>query len=304
MLPSALAQIAGERKGSWDQARLSLVIPIGVIVAVAIVCVVVAVLTSAQRADEVSFNHEQQLIRQAVLDQGERSLRQVESAVMIQRGTAGLRTNYDAGWVDRRVGKWLQTFFRDDLVVVVDGLDQVKYALAGPAVDSRPIDLRADFASSLDLLRGRLSALPGRTLPVIATQDPAKPGRRTALIQRVTNRPAIVAAVAVGSDADLAAGNEHAPIVLAVKYIDQTMLREISAELQLPDLQEMDDTAQADERFTTISDLQGETIARFAWKPTRPGGQIVASVVPFIVVALAGFALLVGLVHAAHAAYR
>ncbi|MGB6651465.1 MAG: hypothetical protein WBE64_04770, partial [Xanthobacteraceae bacterium] len=57
--------IAGERKGSrWDQARL--VAPIGVIVVVAILCVIVAVLTSARRADEVAFNTQQQLISQAV----------------------------------------------------------------------------------------------------------------------------------------------------------------------------------------------------------------------------------------------
>ena len=39
---------------SWDRARSSVVVPIGVIVAVAIVCIVVAVLSSAQRADEVA----------------------------------------------------------------------------------------------------------------------------------------------------------------------------------------------------------------------------------------------------------
>ena len=36
----------------WDRARLSVVVPIGGIVAVAIVCIVVAVLSSARRADD------------------------------------------------------------------------------------------------------------------------------------------------------------------------------------------------------------------------------------------------------------
>jgi len=39
---------------SWDRARLSVVVPFGVIVAVAIVCIVVAVLSSAQRADVIA----------------------------------------------------------------------------------------------------------------------------------------------------------------------------------------------------------------------------------------------------------
>ena len=56
---TVLSNIAGERKRSrWKKARLSLLLPIGTIVAIAIVCVVVAVLTSAQRANEVSLTRE------------------------------------------------------------------------------------------------------------------------------------------------------------------------------------------------------------------------------------------------------
>ena len=80
-------------------------------------------------------------------------------------------------------------------------------------------DLRAQLAPSLDLLRGRLAAIPSRTVAVLA-QNPRKPGRRTALIQQFAGRPAIVAAVAVGTEADLALGNDRAPIVFSVKYID------------------------------------------------------------------------------------
>ena len=54
-------------------------VPIGVIVAVAIVCIVVAVLSSAQRADEVAVQHEKQLFSRALDNYGERVLREVES---------------------------------------------------------------------------------------------------------------------------------------------------------------------------------------------------------------------------------
>ena len=40
----------------------------------------------------------------------------------------------------------------------------------------------------------------------------------------------------------------------------------------------------------------GNAIARFAWTPKQPGAEIVHSVVPFIAVALAGFALLAAFV--------
>jgi len=46
----------------------------------------------------------------------------------------------------------------------------------------------------------------------------------------------------------------------------------------------------------TLAGPHGNTIAHFAWTPKQPGAEIVHSVVPFIAVALAGFALLAALV--------
>ncbi len=297
MSPSAQSQIAGESQASrWDRARVNLVMPIGVIVAVAIVCVVVAVLTSAQHADEFSFDHEQQLIRQAIADTGERALHLTESTAAAPRATLKIRDSYDPQWVERRVGKWLESFANADVVAVADGSDRIEYVSSQAAIDVRSIDLAAGLAPSLDLLRGRLSAMPSHAVPVIAGQDAEKPGRGTALIQRFAGKPAIVAAVAVGSGADLALGNGRAPIVLAVKYLNDRLLRKIGERLQLNGLREIDGGAPtAGDRVIQLADAQGDVIARFAWKPTRPGGAIVASVVPFMVLALAGFALLVGL---------
>ena len=298
MRPSAQQRTAVEGQGSrWAQARVSLVVPIGVIVAVAIVCVVVAVLTSAQRADEVSFRHEQGLIREAIVDHGEQVLQQLESAAETPRAATSIRASYDAGWVQRHLGSWLQTYFAHDIVVVLDGADRIKYTRVRATGSGADHDMRADLAASLDLLRGRLHALPTHALDVVAGQNPNAPGRHTALLQRFLDRPAIVAAVAVGSEADLAASNQGAPIVVSIKYIDQAMLAEIGADLQISDLRQidgaMDQRGDADVELTAA---RGAAIARFAWKATMPGHQVVISVAPFIAVALAGFALLVALV--------
>jgi diguanylate cyclase (GGDEF)-like protein len=273
--------------------------PIGAIVAVAIICVVVAVLTSAQRADEVSFNTERELIRQALIDHSERALRLVNSVVTTPDATLKLRNSFDPEWADRHVGNWLASF-NDDVVAIVGADDQIEYAHirdAGAGGAGAAVDLRLDLAPSVDLLRARLAAMPGRAIAVLATQDATKPGRSTALIQRFLDKPAIVAAVAVGSDADLAAGNDRAPIVIVAKYIGARLLDKIGEHLQLGALRESHDPAQAsDDRAIELADAQGDIITRLAWKPTRPGATIVASVLPFIAVALAGFALLVGLV--------
>jgi len=294
---SAQQRIATEIKGSrWNRARVSLVIPIGVIVAVAIICVVVAVLTSARRADQVSFNREQQLIQQAIADRGGRVLQQLDSAAGTLRADASIRTAYDPQWVAKR-GDWLQTYFGHDIVAVVDGTDQLKFVHFRTAANVSADDLRTALAPVLDLLRGRLRELPAQTLDLIADQTPQMPGRRTVLVQSFLNRPAIVAAVAVGSDAELNAGNDRAPIVFSVKFIDERMLRDIGRELQLSDLHRFaGPAATADGEVTAIADARGETIARFAWKSIAPGREIFVSVVPFVAVALAGFAFLVGLV--------
>jgi len=279
-----------------DKARLRFVAPVGVIVAVAIVCIVVAVLTSAKRADEVSLTRERELVQEAITDRAARVLRQVESVAATTSAIRSIRGNYDAQWVDHRVGNWLQTFFDHDLVVVVDAFDRVEYARSGSGEAPDAVDWPMEFATILDLMRGRHSGPLRRAVPVVAAHDPLRPGRFAALIQRVRNRPAIVAAVAVGSAGDLAAGNPGAPIIVAVKYIDDVMLREIGSRLQLPALRNVDGSVRTDEpQAVAIADMQGNPIIRLAWMPTRPGDQIVWRVLPFFGVALGGFALLLGL---------
>jgi diguanylate cyclase len=297
VITSARLQIADDgKRPHWDRTRLHLLIPIGIIVAVAVSCLVIAIVNSARRADEVSLAREQQLIAQTIAHRGARVLREVESVAATTGASQAIRDNYDPQWVERRVGNWLQAFFGHDLVLVVDGSDRVEYARSRSSGDLGRIDLPAELSSVLDLVRGRLGALPDRTIAVVGALDPQKPGRSTAVIAQVTDRAAMVAAVAVGSDSDLAAGNTAAPIVVSVKFLDGEMLREIGEQLQLPGLQAAEGPPEANGRRTAVlTDAQGGSIAGFSWKPIRPGGQIAASVFPYIAVAIAAFVLLAGL---------
>ena len=120
---------------------------------------------------------------------------------------------------------------------------------------------------------------------------------RAARLQTFLGRPAIVAAVAIaGRGESQRTTIADAPVVLSVKFIDDDVLAEIASRLQLRNLRKLDKPAAAGDYVFDLNDQQGNPLAQFAWTPKRPGAEIVNSVVPFIAIALAGFALLAGLV--------
>ena len=117
---------------------MSVVVPIGVIVAVAIVCIVVAVLSSAQRADVVAVDHEKQLFSRALTNYGERVLREVESVASSEGAIQNIRRSFDPEWAKQRVGTWLETSFDHDYVFIFDRKDELTYSMVG----HRPTDMK------------------------------------------------------------------------------------------------------------------------------------------------------------------
>src|SRR5579872_4071464 len=101
---------------SWDRARLSVVVPIGVIVAVAIVCIVVTVLSSAEHADKYAIEHERQMLSRSIDNYGTRILREIDSVTSTDVAAQNIREKFDRGWVHQRIGMWLESFFDQTLV--------------------------------------------------------------------------------------------------------------------------------------------------------------------------------------------
>jgi diguanylate cyclase len=270
--------------------RFSAVVSIGVIVALAIVCVVVAVFGSAQRADEVALDTERQLFTRALTNHGERVLREIEAVATSEAAYRKIRVSFDSEWVQVYVGQRLQSFFDHDFVFIADSSDRFLYASFG----NRSVDpnwfnsVRSELKPALDLLRGRDNA-----------DDGTSPGQhhRIARLQKFLGRPAVLAAVTVVARGETPAGSDaEAPAVLSVKFIDEAVLAEIASRLQLRNLQKVDRPAAAGDYVFDLTDKDGQAIAQFVWTPKRPGAEIVNSVVPFLTIALGGFALLAGLV--------
>ena len=109
---------------SWDRARLSVVVPIGVIVGIAILCIVVAVLSSAFRADQISIDQEKQLFTRALETRGERLVREVESIATSPAAIANIRNDFDTAWIDNRLGSTLLGIFGHGYVFIFDGADR------------------------------------------------------------------------------------------------------------------------------------------------------------------------------------
>jgi len=295
---SARARVNAERPYSnWDRARLSVVVPIGVIVAVAIMCIVVAVLSSAQRADEVAVEHEKQLLSSALDNLGTRALREVESVASSEAAVRNIRLNFDPLWAKQRAGLWLETYFGHDYVFVLDGDDKPLFAMIERrAAPSAWFDTAwPDMKAVIDYMRGRDLALRGSLGLNSANGFEGRVHPKAAVIRRFMGRPAVIAAAAVGPVDDLPATlDTMAPILMTVTFVGNDELAGIARQLRLTNLHMIGESgaARAGDFIYDLTDPDGATIARLAWTPEQPGAEIVHSVIPFIAVALAGFALL------------
>jgi diguanylate cyclase (GGDEF)-like protein len=279
------------------------VVPIGVIVAVAIVCIVVAVLSSAQRADEVAVQHEKNLFSRALSNYGERVLREVKSVAGSEEAIRNIRVNYDPIWAKQRVGLWLKTYFDHDYVFIFDGSNKPVFSQLGRSdLDASWFDSAlVDLESVLAFMRGRNAALHGALLLSDASEREDGPQSQAAVIRSLAGWPAVIAAAAVGPVGPvgglLAAGDNAAPIVMSVKFIDNAALAGIASQLRLTHLRKLEtEPAPPGDLTYELDGPQGHSIARFAWTPRQPGAEIVSSVIPFIAVALAGFTLLAAFV--------
>jgi len=286
---------------SWDRARLSVVVPIGVIVVVAILCIVVAVLSSAQRADEVAIGHEKQLFSRALDNLGAHVMREVKSIASSDAAIRNIRLNFDRAWTEQRAGIWLETYFNQDYVFVFDAADAPIFSLIGrhPAPPSWFAAAWPDMKTVIDYMRGREPSLQGGIDLNQASLTEGGAHLRAAVIRRFMGRPAVVAAAAVGPvNGILPELDKTAPILLAVKFIDNDELADIAGQLRLTHLRKLrdDESAPAGDFIYDLAGPHGNIIARFAWTPQQPGAEIVHSVIPFIAVALAGFALLAAFV--------
>ena len=271
--------------------------PIGAIVAVAIVCIVVTVLSSARRADEVSLGHERQLLNGALATYGGRMLRDLESVATSGEAVRNIRDHANPGWMNARIAPWVDNFLDHDALAILDARGQQIFAVgSGGAPAPNWLSAAAPALADLAAFMHGDAAEPKTALRL----DPSEADSRShvAVLMRLLGRPAVIAAAAVappvaGDKGDALA----APLMVAVKFVDLDLLDMLADQLRLSDLRPAHKAGPATSQIVDeIHAPNGSIIARFAWTPKQPGTDIVHSVAPFITVALAGFALLAAFV--------
>jgi diguanylate cyclase (GGDEF)-like protein len=287
----------------WDRTRLGVVVPLCVVVAVAIVCIVVAALTSAHQANQVAFEREKQLLARALNNHGEWSLRRLQAIVTSDVSVESNDIDHASAYVQSRLAIWLNALLDHDLVLVADSADRIIYSQSGKGRQDPGLarEMIPRLKPLIEYLHQRSSVLPERTIPLVSGERPVGGGAiaEGVFLHGIRDQISVVSATPIPRQRGNQAAGRSAPspLLLSMRVVDQGVLANISDRLQLANLRMMGsaDAASDDNIFEIVDDRQ-QTIARFAWMPQQPGAEILSSVIPFIGIALAGFALLAALV--------
>ena len=284
---------------AWDHARLSVVVPLCVVVAVAIICIIVAALTSANRADEVALENEKNLLTRAIVNHGEWSLRRLRNIIVTDDSIRGLDLEGPASLASPRLTRWLEPMRDHDLVWVVGSSDQLVYGQVGRHhYDANtPAELFVFLKPLIDHLRGH-TAIPDRVVRLIGRRPETAISAvsDTVMMQMFLGRLSIVTAVPIAA-ANGTPPDAPTPIVMTARFLEDTLLGTIGHQVGLANLRMVSArVAPIGDHIFDIPDARNDPVVRFAWTPKRPGAEILASVFPFLGIALAGFVLLAGLV--------
>ena len=277
------------------------VLAVALIVALAMAGILAAVASSAQSSDEVALHQQRQLFAGALAERRLQAMLETENIATSNLAVEHLWREFDLRWAHQNVGLRLKALFGAAHVFLIDGSDRFVYALS----DAESID-PASFGDTLGHLWAVIEDVRGRRVPAtpdeleLATVDPGSNLRRptrAARLQTFLGRPAIVAAVVVApEDGAFATPETSPPVVIMVRDIDQEFLRRLGARLEMPDLHMAEAPERADASGYELTSRTGETIARFAWSPSRPGSDLLRAVVPFLAITVACLLLLAGFV--------
>jgi diguanylate cyclase (GGDEF)-like protein len=284
----------GTRLPLWRRVRHSAAAPIWSIVAVAVVAIVVAVSTSAHRADVTALANERDLVTHALAARKTALQDNAERLARAKNDLHRLWLSVDQSWLHDQVGL-LGGSSEFDLAAVVDAPSAFVYPLA-----------RQEVAPFGPLRAAVLKELAGLTANLAPQPAAGKAGLRGSLpqpeathasagIQDFMGRPAIVAAAAL--DPSTWTGEpRNSPALVLVSFISDDMLRTTGRQIELAGLRLADGAPLPNRHALALSDIGAASTARLTWNPKHPGNEIIRDILPYIAIVLGCFMLLAGFV--------
>ena len=111
----------------WNPRHFGVLAPLGIVVAIAIVCIVVAALLSAHRADDVALDRERQLLERAISSQGEWIFGRVKSLIDTTASVSAEDIEQSPAEVQQRLTTWLGALSDHNLVLVLNSKNEIAY---------------------------------------------------------------------------------------------------------------------------------------------------------------------------------
>jgi hypothetical protein len=276
----------------WGRSRIGGLVPLGLVVAIAIVCVVVAALISARHADVVALERERQLLAKAITTHGEWSLGRLRTVIASKASVGAEDIEQSPALVQQRLSAWLGPLSDHQLVLVLNSANEIAYSQHGQdAPDLKLQDVFLRLQSIAEYGRDRTQSSPPGIMRLVGAPD------GNVLLHNFDGRLALSTTMPVRNPGNEENGSAGGPIVLTLRTIGAPMLSGMGERINLANLlmTSADETPNGYNSLEFVDDHRAP-IARFTWLPRKPGAEILQSVIPFIGIALAGFVLLAGLV--------
>jgi diguanylate cyclase (GGDEF)-like protein len=250
-----------------------------------------------QRFDRAATEREEHMVENGFAVLTDELNRVVATQVEWDGAIANLDNRFDPNWADFNIGNYLHVFHGFSHAYVLDPQNRVIYASAAGE--------RADLASYTPFRAAAESLVPHVRAREHARPAPGKrPGKnnieipsiQASRIALVDGQPFLVSATLVQPDfgVDLPKG-PRAPIAIAVKPIDQAMLKSFADRYMLDDLavQQPDAVSSASGQLM-LNDRSGQPIAALSWTPQRPGTMLLSQLAVPLILLLIMLAALAG----------
>jgi diguanylate cyclase (GGDEF)-like protein len=248
-----------------------------------------------QRFDRAATEREEQMVENGFAVVKAELNRVVATQVEWDGAIANLDNRFDPDWADFNIGNYLNVFYGFSNAYVLGPDNRAIYASAKGE--------RADLATYAPFQAAAESLLPEVRAKERVRPTPGKrPGKNNIIIPSiqasrialVDGRPYIVSATLVQPDfgEDLPKG-PRAPVAIAVKPIDQVMLKTFANRYLLEDLvvRSPEAISAADGKLV-LSDRAGTPIAAVTWVPQRPGTMLLTQLAAPLILLLGMLAAL------------